>query len=146
MVLVRHLRKERLPSFNARVTGKAIGGALRDAETRNEACGVLVDAGLIRPDFTRAGDKLGRTAKNYDVNPVVLQKGLSVADLLALLSYWPSNRRERQRPIGPIVLLAIQQEGETETYWPIGPIGHPTGGRDRDLLALLSYWPHNTRF
>ena len=35
------------------------------------ACAVRGKAGLIRPQFSRAGDAGGRRARNYDVNPAV---------------------------------------------------------------------------
>jgi hypothetical protein len=46
---------------------------LRDAPAMDQACAVLVEAGLIRPKFTRAGSTTGRKARNYDVNPVLFE-------------------------------------------------------------------------
>jgi hypothetical protein len=75
MVLVRHLRKAGLVEFNARELRREIGGRLREAATMEGACKLLVEAGLVRPRFTRAGERGGRKAGNYEVNPAV-QRGL----------------------------------------------------------------------
>jgi hypothetical protein len=57
--------------FNARESRRRIGGAVRDAKAMDQACEVLVEAGAIMPDPTRTGNTLGRTAKDYRVNPAV---------------------------------------------------------------------------
>jgi hypothetical protein len=55
MVLARHLRKAGLVEFNAREARREIGGRLREAPAMEAACRQLVEAGLIRPRFIRAG-------------------------------------------------------------------------------------------
>src|SRR4051812_19556913 len=57
--------------FNAREVRRVIGGTLREPEAMDAACAVLVEAGLIRPRFGRAGETKGRAARNSDVNPAV---------------------------------------------------------------------------
>lgn len=69
MTLVRHLRRERLASFNARMLGRQIGGVLRVSSTMNAACSALEEAGLIRTAHQQGG--AGRPAHNYEVNSVV---------------------------------------------------------------------------
>lgn len=71
MLLAQHLRQNRLIEFNAREVRRQIGGMLRDAANMDAACKQLVEAGLIRARFTRAGDGKGRKALNYEVNPEV---------------------------------------------------------------------------
>ena len=76
MALARHLKRTGLCEFNARVLRREIGGALlRDASAMNAACNTLVEAGLIRPKFARAGGTPGKQAKNYEVNPAVFGGG-----------------------------------------------------------------------
>jgi hypothetical protein len=75
MALARHLRKVGLVEFNARELRREIGGRLREAAAMEGACKLLVEAGLVRPRFTRAGERGGRKASNYEVNPAV-QRGL----------------------------------------------------------------------
>ena len=75
MVLARYLRKAGLVEFNAREARREIGGRLREAPAMEAACRQLVEAGLIRPRFTRAGERGGRKAANYEVHPAV-QRGL----------------------------------------------------------------------
>jgi hypothetical protein len=72
MTLARHLRRESRERFNARDLRRTIGGGLRDAPKMKAACEALVEAGLIRPAFTRSGASAGRAAQNFEVNPVVL--------------------------------------------------------------------------
>jgi hypothetical protein len=68
------LKRNGLIRFNARDVRRHIGGALREPAAMRAACKVLIDGGLIRPAFTRAGETSGRHAQNYDVNPVVLDR------------------------------------------------------------------------
>ncbi|KAA0122230.1 DUF3987 domain-containing protein [Methylobacterium sp. P1-11] len=71
MLLAQHLRQNRLAEFNAREVRRQIGGMLRDATDMEAACKQLVEAGLIRQRFTRAGEGKGRKALNYEVHPEV---------------------------------------------------------------------------
>lgn len=71
MILIRYVKRNGLVSFNARDVRREIGGELREATAMEAACAVLVEAGLIKGHPSRAGEIKGRTAKNYDVNPVV---------------------------------------------------------------------------
>jgi hypothetical protein len=73
MVLARYLRKAGLVQFNARDVRRDIGGNLREAAAMEGACKLLGEAGLVRPRFTRAGERGGRKAANYEVNPTVLR-------------------------------------------------------------------------
>jgi hypothetical protein len=75
MTLARHIRKVGLVEFNARELRREIGGRLREAAAMEDACQALVEAGLVRPRFTRAGHRRGREARNYEVNPA-LHRGL----------------------------------------------------------------------
>jgi hypothetical protein len=72
MMLARHLRQKSLTTFNARELRREIGGAIREPEAMDAACTILLDAGLIRPRFTREGDTKGRTARNFETNPKML--------------------------------------------------------------------------
>lgn len=71
MLLAQHLRQNRVTEFNAREVRRQIGGMLRDAADMEAACKQLVEAGLIRPRFSRAGEGKGRKALNYEVHPEV---------------------------------------------------------------------------
>jgi hypothetical protein len=51
----KHLKTDGLLEFNARTLRREIGGSLREAKGMDEACAVLVEAGLIRERFSRAG-------------------------------------------------------------------------------------------
>jgi hypothetical protein len=73
MILAKYLRKMRLATFNARDARRSIGGELRDASHMDQACKTLCEAGLIRP--VSAEPAARRQAKNYEVNPVVLEQG-----------------------------------------------------------------------
>jgi hypothetical protein len=73
MTLARHIRKSGRTEFNAREVRREIGGSLREAAAMDAACGALVEAELIRRRFSRAGTTAGRTARNYEVNPAVLE-------------------------------------------------------------------------
>jgi hypothetical protein len=72
MALARYLRAGQVKEFNARNLRREIGGTLRDPTPMDVACTALVEAGLIRPRFERAGHTSGKPAKNYEVNPAVL--------------------------------------------------------------------------
>ena len=71
MLLAQHLRQNQLSKFNAREVRRQVGGMLRDAADMEAACKQLVEAGLIRQRFTRAGEGKGRKALNYEVHPEV---------------------------------------------------------------------------
>ena len=73
-VLARYLRKSGLEQFKARDVYREINGLVREPAAMDAACSALVEAGLIRPQFTRAGDQPGRKAKVYEVNPVLLRR------------------------------------------------------------------------
>jgi hypothetical protein len=73
-VLARYLRKSGLAQFKARDVYREINGLVREPAAMDAACSALVEAGLIRPQFTRAGDQPGRKAKVYEVNPVLLRR------------------------------------------------------------------------
>jgi DNA adenine methylase len=73
--LAKHLRREKLAKFNARLLWRGSygpAGALRDAKVLEEACRVLTDAGLIRHVGTRNHSHKGRVSGDYEVNPVLL--------------------------------------------------------------------------
>jgi hypothetical protein len=74
MALARHLKRNGLATFNARNVRRELGGALREAKAMDEACAVLVEAGLIRPEGKQALGA-GRKPKNYEVNPCVFGAG-----------------------------------------------------------------------
>jgi hypothetical protein len=74
MALARHLKRNGLKTFNARNVRRELGGALREAKAMDEACAVLVEAGLIRPEGKQALGA-GRKPKNYEVNPCVFGAG-----------------------------------------------------------------------
>jgi DNA adenine methylase len=74
--LAKHLRREKLTKFNARLfwRGKyGPAGALRDPKAMGDACRVLTDAGLIRHVGVRNHSRKGREATDYEVNPVLLE-------------------------------------------------------------------------
>ncbi|WP_267361708.1 MULTISPECIES: hypothetical protein, partial [unclassified Methylobacterium] len=72
MLLAQHFRQNRVTEFNAREVRQQIGGMLREAADMDAACKQLVEAGLIRPRFTRAGEVKGRKSQSYEVNPEVV--------------------------------------------------------------------------
>jgi hypothetical protein len=61
--LIQWVHKHGLEQFNAKDTRRAIGGAFRESNAMDEACGVLVDAHLIRLAPSRKGPTPGRPAK-----------------------------------------------------------------------------------
>lgn len=63
MTLIRFLKRNGLATFNARDARREVGGPLRDAAAMDAACDALVEAGLIRGRFSRAGSVKGRAAK-----------------------------------------------------------------------------------
>jgi len=67
--LVQHLKANRIRKFNAREM-RLSGGPIREAEPMNAACKLLVEFGLIRPQFRRAGPTKGRMAQTFEVNPI----------------------------------------------------------------------------
>jgi len=72
--LAKHLRREKLTKFNARLfwRGKyGPAGALRDPKAMGDACRVLMDAGLIRHVGVRNHSRKGREATDYEVNPAL---------------------------------------------------------------------------
>jgi hypothetical protein len=70
-ILIKHLRKSGLSTFNARVVRREIGGELQDPPMMNGACAALEEAGLIRPLPKRAGP--GRKSLDYEVNASALE-------------------------------------------------------------------------
>lgn len=74
MLLARHLKQNQLAEFNARDVRRQIGGLLRDAANMDAACNQLIEGGLIRPRFERAGEGKGRPARNYEVNPIIFRR------------------------------------------------------------------------
>ena len=72
MALARHLRRAGLSEFNARELRRQIGGSLREAAAMDAACNMLVEAGLIRAQFARAGETKGRAARKFEVNPRIV--------------------------------------------------------------------------
>lgn len=71
-ILARHLRDEKLKSFNASKLRYKLGGPLREASAMDAACAELEDAGLIQAvDAVR---KRGRPSKDYIVNPRLFQR------------------------------------------------------------------------
>lgn len=95
MLLARHLRQSRLSEFNAREVRRQVGGMLRDAADMEAACKQLVEAGLIRPRFTRTGEVKGRKSQGYEVHP----------EVVATRPFADSPARERSYPPVPIVPL-----------------------------------------
>jgi hypothetical protein len=73
MRLARHLAKNGVLDFNARELRREIGGDVRDAKAMSAACEFLIEAGLIRPKRSRIGERTGRQAQNYEVNPFILE-------------------------------------------------------------------------
>ncbi|MDT2024557.1 DUF3987 domain-containing protein [Methylocella sp. CPCC 101449] len=71
MTLAKHIRAEGLHRFNAREVRRTVGGSLREPAAMDAACDVLVEGGLIREAFSRAGGTYGKRAKNFIVNPTV---------------------------------------------------------------------------
>jgi hypothetical protein len=70
--LIQWLHKHRLESLNANETRRAIGGKLKtESKLMDAACQALVEAYLIKPAPSRAGDSIGRMGKNFEVNPLV---------------------------------------------------------------------------
>jgi hypothetical protein len=73
--LARYLKQGKLREFNARALQRVIGGPLRDADAVKAACAALIEAGLIREQFSRSGATPGKKAHNYEVDPAVYQGG-----------------------------------------------------------------------
>ena len=74
--LAKHLRREKLTKFNARLfwRGKyGPAGVLRDPKAMEDACRALTDAGLIRHVGLRNHPRKGREATDYEVNPALLE-------------------------------------------------------------------------
>ena len=72
--LARHIRREKLATFNARLLRRgAYGavGALDNSEAMEGACRVLVEANLIRHVGVRNHAHRGRAPQDYEVNPVL---------------------------------------------------------------------------
>jgi hypothetical protein len=78
MLVLRRLRDDGERHFNARDLRRSMGTPFREPKRPGElsrmdaACEVLVEAGLLRADFSRAGNSPGQQTKDYLVNPVVL--------------------------------------------------------------------------
>jgi DNA adenine methylase len=76
-MLARHLRRENLSAFNARGFYRGEygpAGPLRNAETLDKACMVLIRSGLIRDVGVRRHPRKGRTSSDYAVNPALLAR------------------------------------------------------------------------
>jgi hypothetical protein len=71
MALARHLRRAGVREFKARELRRQIGGSLREAAAMDAACTMLIEAGLIRAQFARAGETRGRAARRFEVNPQI---------------------------------------------------------------------------
>jgi hypothetical protein len=74
MTVARHLRKAELREFNARTVRREIGGLVREASAMDGACKVLVEAGLIRPRFSRTGPSKCRQAHSFEMNPALFRR------------------------------------------------------------------------
>jgi hypothetical protein len=73
MTLARHLRCNRLRTFNARTLRREVQGLLSKPEDMAKACEVLEQAGLVRLNSTRAEGARGRRALDYQVHPLVCE-------------------------------------------------------------------------
>jgi hypothetical protein len=51
---------------------RAFGGSLREAVAMDAACNMLVEAGLVRAQFARAGETKGRAARKFEVNAQIV--------------------------------------------------------------------------
>ena len=71
--LAKHLRKDGMTRFNARTLRLTVGGDLRPPARMNSACQYLCEAGLIRPSARVSSGQIGRPAKDYEVNPLLLR-------------------------------------------------------------------------
>ena len=72
--LVAVLREQGWERFTGRKLHRVARGRLTDLRHRKAACQTLVEAGLLREDFQRAGETPGRKQEWYDVNPVVFSR------------------------------------------------------------------------
>lgn len=71
--LARWIAKEKPKRFNAVSLrqGKGCPSFVRDARTMDQACALLVEAGWLRDDGTRAGGGKGRSSKDFKINPAL---------------------------------------------------------------------------
>ncbi|WP_267361315.1 MULTISPECIES: hypothetical protein, partial [unclassified Methylobacterium] len=108
MLLAQHLRQNRVTEFNAREVRRQIGGMLREAADMDAACKQLVEAGLIRPRFTRAGEVKGRKSQSYEVNPEVVVTRPFAGSPASARSYPPV-------PIVPLAPIASKSDLTAQT-------------------------------
>jgi hypothetical protein len=74
MILTRRLQQEGLGKFNARDLRRRMGSPIHEAEAMDEACKVLHEAGLIRPQPERKGATGGRHSKDFEVSPRIFRQ------------------------------------------------------------------------
>ncbi|WP_339162729.1 DUF3987 domain-containing protein [Methylobacterium bullatum] len=72
--LIAVVREQGWERFTGRKLHRVARGRLTDLRHRKAACQTLVEAGLLREDFQRAGDTAGRKQEWYDVNPAVFSR------------------------------------------------------------------------
>jgi hypothetical protein len=73
-IVARRLLDQRPEQINGRELRRQAGlPGLKDAGKVSAALEYLVDAGWLRPDFTRAGGSTGRRRQDYLVNPLLFQ-------------------------------------------------------------------------
>ena len=66
--LARHLKTNRIESFNARLVRQRISGPVRNAKDMAAACELLEEAGIVR-QLARHDNALGPTRLDFEVNP-----------------------------------------------------------------------------
>ena len=130
MLLAQHLRQNRVTEFNAREVRRQIGGMLREAADMEAACKQLVEAGLIRPRFTRAGEVKGRKSQSYEVNPEVAVSRPFAVSPVSARSYPPV-------PVVPLVPIAPKTDLTAQTAQTAqgGKINSELAAEDR-LVAI----------
>lgn len=62
------IRERKWERFTGRQLQRVASGRLADTRNRKAACEILVEAGLLREDFHRAGETKGRAREEYVVN------------------------------------------------------------------------------
>jgi hypothetical protein len=130
MHVARYLRRTGRSEFNARDLRREIGGPVRQAKAMTAVCSLLEEAGLIRPRFQRDGSKAGRLARDFEVNPAVLEHTSTAATVSAPAAV----------PIVPLVPKTMR-DGHFDTIGTIGARSHTDAGdfdqiREREALAL----------
>ena len=144
MTLVRHLRRERYKTFNARTLRREIGGALRAAAVMDTACATLLESGLIRA-VERKPTGPGRPAHDFHVNPVLhggcarcqnsdrLPEGVHYRRRVLDDRYWPdlagfvadylAANPNRKRPLDLLPVLAVLAPEQVRGSLPHEKIG-----------------------